>query len=778
MSLQPGTGFTFSSSGNGTNFNVQQPWSEWSPGGTLEQFQIVVSPYSSGEGPPTQSLIRVVKGEVVWSPKLLQTYPLIPIPISATCTSQMTITEWYGDLPYVVEVDDQEAYIGNGGLLVSNSAINIGIFIFKATGLPTDIDPIIIATPDFTPSCPVEFPGIPPIELAFWDVVKIGSVSYTTPDPETGAGGWAITQNFIGSMTLPGDGKGDQASTPQLPGQLYYNPGTAGVVAPFEFNIVNSNGVRYLQIGKGTASYSESNMPSIWYGANTHIKQALFTKVQITTNARVDWETIWPYGFPDEDPSYSLNMWMEDGGGYVLGDTNDPVVLYAFKWDCDNTLLPGSSTSPVLSTGLPTLALIASSNSADYAKINKDNGPSVYEQTMNVKPMTGYDADSTGLANDWGHCHTTWLNPRKIGYNCKAIATVVAESNSFSCLASIDRVAIPFVQNMVQGLYLLGDVQTGSITFTCGFSAPSAVPFPAVSTIVPGGYGSVSSDEITLAACLNSIVGVTVTTGDPINPTKLVNLAGNVQVAKATLNSYYITFVNELQGVNVPVLVPITTAVVPYTFRFKVVQYHTGMLDLTTPMQMGMTQLMNKADQTEADDPYNKNVDGTPRFKDIVNRQDVIDCKDFAGSVTFDGVYSMSGFTNNNPDFTIADSCGDSCDFPFQVRKSSEGVWTVCEGMVNNQIPSNNGSDFTVTDGFIYLEIPYDVDTKAFPQAGAVILATGETMPDSDAGFSYVAIAHIVAGEANQLVTGSLWGDRIQVGAGGTETAYYYYAQV
>jgi hypothetical protein len=98
--------------------------------------------------------------------------------------------------------------------------------------------------------------------------------------------------------------------------------------------------------------------------------------------------------------------------------------------------------------------------------------------------------------------------------------------------------------------------------------------------------------------------------------------------------------------------------------------------------------------------------------------------------------------------------------------------------MVNNQIPSNNDAEFSLTDGFIYLEIPFDSTNKAFPEAGGVTIATGLVMPDSDKDFSYVAIAEIADDSSNQLVTGSLWGDRIQVGAGATENAYYYYAQV
>ena len=777
--MQPGVGYTFTNSGQGSNLNIEQPWS---PIGLIsasaeEQFQIVVTPYvpEGSEGPPTQSLIRVVKGEVVWSPKIFQPDPLIPVPISLTCTSQTTITDWYGGIPYTSIDDNQDAYIGDGGLLLSNSPVNIGIFIFKATNLPEDYDPIIVATPNFTPSCPVTFPGTPPVEDAFWDVVKIGSVQYTAPNPEADppvAGGWVITQKFIGSMTLPGDGKGNQepTTTPQLPGQLYYNAGTTGSVAPFEFNIVNSNGNRYLQIGKGTASFNQSNMPSIWYGPFTHIKQALFTKVQITPCPRATVEDIWPYGFPDEDPSYSLNMWMEDGGGYLLSDTNNPVTLYAFKWDANSTLLPSGTSNPIISSELPTLALIASTNSADYAKINKDNGPSIYEQTMNIKPMSGYGPDETGLPNDWGYCHTTWLNPRKIGFNCKAIGSVVAVANSFNCVIGTDRSAIPNVQNMVQGIYLLGDVRSGSITFTCGASAASTVPFPAINTIVPGGYGSVSSDELTLAACLNSIPPF-------IYEGETITLAGNVQVSKATQYSYYVTFVNELQGMNLPALVANTSAVVPYAYTLQIVQYHTGMLDLTTPMQMGMTQLMNKADMTEADDPYNLNADGSPEWNAIANKDDAINCENFAGDVTTAGVYSMSGFTNNNPDFTIPDSCGDACDHPFQVRRSGSAesiVWSICTGMINNVLPDPEFNTFTMTDGLVWLKVGFD--GQSFPGgAYAITAGHGATVPEDTDDYGYIVIASITDDVVTQLVGGSLWGDRIKIG---TQTATYYFAQV
>jgi hypothetical protein len=196
-------------------------------------------------------------------------------------------------------------------------------------------------------------------------------------------------------------------------------------------------------------------------------------------------------------------------------------------------------------------------------------------------------------------------------------------------------------------------------------------------------------------------------------------------------------------------------------------------------MQTGMVQLRNVPDEDEADDPYNANEEAD--WDQIVNKAECVACTDFSGDVTTGGMFNMTGATAIPVDYSIADACGDPCGHPFYVRKvngAEVATFTVCTGMVNNEIPNNNTATFEVEDGFIYLEVPYDGSTKAFPKVGEVILATGIVMPDSDASFSYVAIAQIVAGEANQLVTGSLWGDRIQVGTGGTQNAFYYYAQV
>lgn len=721
----------------------------------LEQFQIVAEPYEI-LGIESFSIIRVVKGEVVWSPKLLEV-PGVPMP--TVCTTQTTIENWFNLPTFPIIDDDSSTYIGDGGIRVPNaSGVDIGIFIFKATNLPTDIPPIIIAAPDYAPSCPVVFPGTPPVNGAVWECVKIGSVTYIQPDPEAEppvAGGWQITQNFIGSMTLPGSGKSSTNEQSVLPAQLKTGGGDTTFASPFQCFITQVNGERYLQIATGTINYSSSNMPIIYDGAFTHIKQAWVNKVQICPSGmRADYNEIWPSPSIDPDPSFS-NTVMEGGGGYKLYDTNDPIIIYAYKWDAGNGLGDGGQ---FLTNGLPTVGIFAVSNSADISKITKDCGPSIYEQTMNIQSMAGYKNSDTELVGDWGHCHTTWLNPRKVGYNYKAIATVVASSNTFDCFVSVEQVGVPGVCNTIQSITMVGEASGGAIIFSYdGF--PSPVPFPVTDTYTP--FYIESSDEIALFNTLNAIPALT----------------GNVQVSKYG-SGYYVTFVNALQGTTVAMLSANKSGVTHFQNKLSVIQYHTGSLDLTTPMQMGMTQLMNEADLTEADDPYNKNKESNPAWKDIINAQDCINCKGFSGDVTTDGVFNMTGAEDNNPDFTIVDGCtpGDYCEHPFQVHKEGtdgeSATWTVCSGFVNNKEPSNKDDVITLQDGYIWVKCTAS-NTASFPIA--VTIGSGTAVPADSDTEAYIVVAHITGGVSTQLLSGSVWADRIKVG---TQTPNYYYAGV
>ena len=543
----------------------------------------------------------------------------------------------------------------------------------------------------------------------------------------------------------------------QLPAQLVEGPQESAPSSnPFECWIITVNGQRYLQIATGTASYSASNMPLIRDGAFTHIRQAWFNKVQICPDGmRTDYNDIWPSGDPDPYPAFS-NTIMEGGGGFLLSDTEDPVTLYAFKWDVDAGVSPFSGSS-VVNTGLPTLALIAQSNSTDDNKLKKDCGPSVYEQAMNIQPMTGYKNSDTELVGDWGHCHTTWLTPRKFGYNLKAIATVTPSgAGTFSCFISTEQNGVPLVCNTILRVILSGAPSGGDIIFSYD-GIPSAIPFPATTTYSP--FYDLGPGALALFTTLNAIPALT----------------GNVQVSGKN-GHYFVTFLNELQGTPINLLTADVTAVTHFEHTFEIVQYVTGNVDLTTPMQMGMTQLMNVKDLTEADDPYNQNKDGSPVWKNICNRQDVLDCTDFTGDVITEGVYTLNGAEDNNPDFTIVEGCtGPVCAHPFEVHSTStESEWTVCEGTVNNIIPDNIGDVVTLsTDGYIWLEVTF---TSPEPTAvDSILVDAGATVPADTSTAGYIAIAHIVGGSISQLVTGSLWSLRVQFG---TDQPKYYFNRI
>jgi hypothetical protein len=762
----PSDGVIFTSNNGGVGMYIPQQTFEQQ--NLLQQFQIVVEPYEVAGQEVGLSIIRVVKGEVVWTPKLPQDL-IVP---TNSCTSQTTIENWYALPTFPIIDDENSTFIGDGGIRVPNiEGINVGIYVFKPTMLPVDVDPIIVAVPEtgYSITCPVQFPGTPPVEEAVWEVVKIGSAKYEVPEgsEEDTPPQWIITQKFIGSMTLPGGGSSIQSPQSNLPAQLVKGDQSGAMPSPFQCQIVSVNGERYLQIAKGTIAYSASNMPFIQYGAFTHTKQAYATKVQICPEGMRTYGDIYPY-WPFDDPPYSVTHWMEDGGGYKLSDTSNPIAIYAFKWDVDKDTLPFQG-NPSVDTGLPTIAIFPDSNSGDIAKVVKDCGPSIYQNTLNVQKMEGYEEEQLQL--DWGHCHTTYLNPRKFGYNYKLIAAITPNTNVFEAFVTIDRPAVPLVQNMVQNIIFVGEASGGAVTISLG-GLPSTIPFPV--TNFYDLFNPVYSDELTLINCLHSIPPIVIPGVE--NP---ISLVGNVQVNKASESSYYVTFVNQLQGINLPLLQVNVSGVTKYQNKFDIVQYHTGMLDLTTPMQFGMTQLMNKEGLKETDDPYYKNKDATPAWKDIVNREDVVNCKNFSGDVTTDGMFGMSQFSNINPEYGIANGCTDEGECsPFKVRRNGvvgeEVVYEICPGTVNNIVPQNIYDTFILVDGdSVWLRCDTRSSDNEYPYQ--IMVESGTTMPSDTDDFGYVKVAKLVNGKIEQYITGSLWTDRIKLG---TLTATYYYARI
>ena len=559
-------------------------------------------------------------------------------------------------------------------------------------------------------------------------------------------------------------------SNSSLPEQLVYGTGSGGDPSPFECQIVSINGLRYLQIGVGAIGYTSGPMPIIKAGAETRIMQAFANKVQICPSGTRNYGDLYPI-YPGDDPAYSLTWWMEDGGGYELSDTNDPLTLYAFKWDVATGVAP-FSTSTVVNTGLPTLALIAASNSTDQNKIAVDPGPSIFVQTMNVQKMTGYDHASTGLTGDWGHCHTSWLNPVKLGYSYKAIATITASANTFSMFGAQERPGIPLVQNQVQSIYLSGKASGGSATISIGGQV-SAIPFPVTTFWDP--IAPIYSNELTLANCLNSIPGITFTIdGEPV----VIGFTGNVEVSRTLEGSYYVTFCNELSGLNVPLMVFNTAGVTAYAFDFNITQYHTGNIDLTTPMQTGMVQLRNVPNEDEADDPYNVNLAAS--WDQIVNKAACVACDGFSGDVSTAGMFNITGATTIPVDYTIVGGCiNESTGHPFLVTHVStsggNSTYTIQSGTVNNLVPGNIGSSITVATAakHVWIRVPYL--SPNFPDTTNFEWNIGTTLPTDTDTDGYIKVASVNGATVTQFVTGSLIADRIKLG---TLTAKYYYSRV
>jgi hypothetical protein len=708
-------------------------------GGLLQQFQIVVEQYSI-EGVPVEgvSIIRVVKGEVVWSPKL-EKDSILP---SNSCTTQTTIENWFSLPSFPIIDDDNATFIGDGGIYVpTTGGVAVGIFILKANNLTFDPDPIIVATPDFVPSCPVVFPGDSPFEDAVWEVVKIGSAVYVEPDPEADppvAGGWEITQNFIGSMTLPGDGNGAEPAPPPYPPQL---PSTAIQTErpmPFECRIeIDSSGDMLLRIGTGAVSYTSSNMPWVGIGATANKFQDQYLQLQSC-----------PAGWRKQGSGGDL-AWMELGGGYKIQGYGE-WYLVACHWDAtegEGLVLPDA-----VKNGKPFLALIDAYGS-DVDKLFVETGPGLYTNTMNVSKMSGYTSADTGEDWDWGYCHTTYFNPMKFGYDIKQIAYIEASPADSAAAQVITYQSATTNRNEIQNIYFPVLPKDGFVTFT--YDGVSSGPFyPAPWS----GFNNATN----LFDALQVIPA----------------LKGNITVTRTSEHNFYVTFINALQATDVPTLVAVN-ALQSWQYKYNINQLHIGTVLLDAGPKFDGTQIMNKEGVHQTDDPYVVQSNASPPFNNVINRADLMACSvsgdnNFtAGIIPLVDNGSPRDVTRRQWQYGVAAGCTpDSCKHPFYVHEGDVvNSWEICTGSVNNKIPSNINDSVSIYDGYIWIQTAFA--SNDFPHSLAI--GSGPFVPpDSDTN-SYIAIARIVEGERYQLITSSLWGDRLKIGA---ETARYYYAQI
>jgi hypothetical protein len=278
-------------------------------------------------------------------------------------------------------------------------------------------------------------------------------------------------------------------------------------------------------------------------------------------------------------------------------------------------------------------------------------------------------------------------------------------------------------------------------------------------------------------------------------------------------------------------LIGIVTAVVDPTsggIVMTVDQHILGPIDLQIPCLFNGTTLCNQDDLNEANDPYNLNKNSTPDAWSYIVNADTLTALNEITPVTdewFQEFIGPADWTSINYIGLIPGSCaaqddGDVCMFPFQLKPreltvaSPEGPVilyraNVCAGMVNNLIPWNRLGpshvklpttiDFGyggpgVSEARVYLRLGtegHDTANPVFPVENdeselypTLVIFFEDEYPDIPADsdlFCYLlmGVARNIGDPENftidQMVSGSLWVDRIKMG---TQTARYYWARV
>jgi hypothetical protein len=501
-----------------------------------------------------------------------------------------------------------------------------------------------------------------------------------------------------------------------------------------------------VQVAKGSVTYTHSDMPYIKTGAFLDHRQAYINFVAVKT------PEVTPTPLAD-----ATSPWMLAGGGYSLTGEGRWYVTLS-KWDAGNGAFEGG----LLDQNLPWVSFVKD-GSAEFDALFVDSGPSLYQNTTNIQKMEGYQevvAEGETLL-DWGHCHTTYFNPRFFGHHVRVLAIIDSvPAIPMTATMTTLREGSTANGNEIKLLTFAGDYRSGSVSFT----------YDALTT--GSTFNPSTQNAYDLQVCLNTIP----------------SLAGNVFVQPAGPGVYQIEFSNSLRNVDVGALT-VNSSLTSFTTWYKVSQMHVGSQDIVIPCEMNATFLMNKADVTEAEDPYYINEATDPPWGNISNNEDAI----AANALGFIPAWATPVINDTVPrafdtnPLVYSQEAGCTGDdpmpsfHPFLVQLDTtdgdDSTYSIISGTVNNLVPDNIDDPITVTTGayYVYLKLPYV--SGVYPSAGTDFSwNVSATMPTDTDAFAYVKVADINPdGSVSQYVTGSLWSDRIKMG---TQTARYYHARI
>ena len=496
-----------------------------------------------------------------------------------------------------------------------------------------------------------------------------------------------------------------------------------------------------IQIAMGSVTYTQSEMPFIKTGPFTDHRQAYMNFVAVKS------ADVTPAPLAD-----ATSPWMLGGGGYALTGSGRWYVTLS-KWDVKAAAAIGG----IVNLEMPWVSLVKD-GSDEFDALFVDSGPSLYQNTTNVQKMEGYqDVESEGeTLLDWGHCHTTYFNPRFLGNHVRVLAIIDSiPAVPATAAVTVLRNGGATAGNEVQLLTFLGNYKSGTVTLN--HSAATSAPFN------PG-----TQNAYDLQVCLETIPA----------------LNGNVFVQSVAPGVYQIEFTNVLRNTNVAALT-VNSALVTFSNWYQVTQMHVGSQDIVIPCELNATFLMNKEGVTEAEDPYYLNANSTPTpWADISN----IETARTAGTLAFIPAFATPVVNDTVPrafdtvplKYSEEGGCtGDADDHPFKVNhvetSGGNSTYSIVSGTVNNVTPGNIDDEITVSTGEyeVWIKVPYA--SGVFPATTGFEWDIGTPVPSDTDAEGYVRVATVDGATVTQYVTGSLWGDRIKLG---TQTATYYYARI
>ena len=523
-------------------------------------------------------------------------------------------------------------------------------------------------------------------------------------------------------------------------------------ILQFEVQTLVVGNTQYVRIASGAVNFTVSNMPEIWKGVAYDDRQAWIYRAAVHP------------GITAIDGGDSGSPWMENGGYYSMPSAGTYYVVIS-KLD----IAGSTSSSALLQENVPFVSIFSSGSSL-YDKIFSETGPSHYINKTNVQKMAGYNADSTGLSGDFGNCHTTWFLPVKWGYACKIIAVI----ESFTPEITEPTIEVlhtgTSTVNAVHRVTLPPDAKkSGSfqLQYAPGFTSDTTDPFDPFNPLNSGNLSGQFQGNLS-----NALKAIQ-------------SLRGNTTVTASGANKLDITYVGELGNTAVALPAIINNSIgVPGT-TYDVMQHVVGSIDMTSHPQFLGTTLMNVAQWVESeDDEYNAYEQNG--WNDISNylQKDGIEGISANTLDFYELMLSPNDWTSANYSWAIPGTCINENTItpthPYKVifNGSGEGgsnTFSIVLGSTNNVVPTNIAESINVGVGnyVAYLKHPYA--NGNFPDQTNFEWAIAASIPADTDAYGYVYLAEITGTSVEQIVTGSLWGDRLKIG---TQTAHYYFARV